>query len=155
MIQLTVSGGIIRIFGWCPSGLPLSRFLPLWHFTDTVIIILLAWWTNVFWPFTSRRYTRGRYTSFIIFITLTNTNVHAASSNFFLWFISLMITSFSLTIFNALFWWTNAIWKLFQIDKVTSVLSNWWIFAFAIFLYKKQSQWHKNSRSYDEYSAKA
>lgn len=100
---LTTSGRICRIFGWCPPRVPIPWLLPLWHFTDTVIIILLSWWTNMFWPFTAWRHIWSWCTSLVIFTTPTNTTVHATSPTFFLRFTPFMVVLLSFTIFATLF----------------------------------------------------
>lgn len=45
-INFPVSGLISNAFTFHP----LLRFLPLWHLCLAIVIVLLPWWTDVFWP---------------------------------------------------------------------------------------------------------
>lgn len=112
--RLTASRWICRIFGWNPPRVPLSWFLPLWHFTDTVIVILLPWWANVFRPFTTGGHAGSSCSPLVIFITSTNTNVQATSPIFLISINSLMVASFSFNVFATLLLWRyDNIWNYF------------------------------------------
>lgn len=126
-LLLTVSC-CISFFGWCSSSLPFPRLFPLWHFTDTIIIILLSRWTNVFWPFTAWRHAwRAWGTSFVIFTTPINTTTQATSPTFLLRFTSFMVIFLPLTVFDTFLLRGSDICKFlpkncYNLDRLTSYI---------------------------------